>query len=140
MRALGREARIARRDRALSLRAVAAALGVSPATVWRAENGLSPRISVLFLARLFAVVGLVLSARGFAGPAPIRDAPQMEILTQFRDRLHRAVRWASEVAFPSAVDQRRWDGMVSGPGWRYGVEAEMGPQDAQARAGRRARN
>src|SRR4029079_9282533 len=83
-------------------------------------------------------VGLDLTARGFAGPTPTREGGHAALLAGFRDRLHRVIRWGSEVPLPSPGDQRRWDGMVSGVGWRYGVEAEMGPQDAQALAGRLA--
>jgi transcriptional regulator with XRE-family HTH domain len=136
VQALGREARIARRDRGLSLRAVAEAVGVAPATIWRFENGRTPGVSVVLVARILAVVGLDLSARAFPGPDVVRDQAQVRLLARFRNRLHASLAWSSEVPFPNAGDRRRWDGMVRGPGWRYGVEAETGPQDAQALAGR----
>ena len=37
---------------------------------------------------------------------------------------------------PIHGDQRRWDGLISGEGWRYGVEAETAPRDWQALSGR----
>ena len=132
VRQLGREHRLARRDRGLSLRVVASAAGVSPATVWRFEHALSPNISVLLIARLLAIVGLDLSAGAFPGARPLRDAPQAEVLERFRALLHASLRWATEVPFPIPGDQRAWDATINGPGWRYGVEAETGPTDAQA--------
>ncbi len=33
---------------------------------------------------------------------------------------------------PNRGDQRAWDALVSGDGWRYGVEAELNPIDGQA--------
>jgi transcriptional regulator with XRE-family HTH domain len=133
---LGNETRIARRDRGLSLRAVAAAVGVSPATIWRIENGVSPNLSIILLARLLAVVGLDLSARAFPGPDIVRDMAHAVLLARFRTFLHPSLRWSSEVPLPLLGDRRRWDGMVQGPHWRYGTEAETGPQDGQALAGR----
>jgi hypothetical protein len=43
-----------------------------------------------------------------------------------------SLRWATEVPLPIAGDLRAWDGMITGPGWRYGTEAELAPRDAQA--------
>ena len=134
--ALAREFQNARRDRGLSLRTVADAVAVSPATVWRFERGLSPNVTVLLVARLLAVVGLDLGARAYAGPTVLRDAGQGEVVAAFQSLLHSSLRWGSEVPLPGFGDARRWDGLITGRGWRYGVEAETGPQDAQALAGR----
>jgi hypothetical protein len=43
-----------------------------------------------------------------------------------------ALGWALEVPLPNPGDQRAWDAMIRGDGWRYGVECEMNPIDGQA--------
>ncbi len=136
IRNAGREIRVARRDRNLSLAAVGDAAGLSASAVSRIERGLTPNISVLNVARLAEVVGLEASLRLFAGGAPIRDAAHVSLLARFRDRTHPGLRWAIEVPFPNPGDDRAWDAMLAGPGWRYGVEAETAPRDVQALARR----
>jgi transcriptional regulator with XRE-family HTH domain len=133
---LSRELRRARRDRGLSLRAVALAAGISAPTVYRIERGLSPNVSLVALARLLAIVGLELGAKAFPGGQPIRDARHVELLGRLRARLHRSLRWATEVPLPIPGDQRAWDALISGSGWLYGVEAETAPTDSQAMARR----
>jgi transcriptional regulator with XRE-family HTH domain len=129
---IGRELRIARTDRGLSCAAVGAAIGVSAAEVRRIERALSPRVAAATLARLAAAVGLDLVLRVYPGPAPIRDAAHARLLADFRAILHPSIRWATEVPLPHPGDQRSWDGMLLGAGWRFGVEAETAPADAQA--------
>lgn len=129
---LGREIRAARRDRGLSQEAVGRAVGVSGVTVGRIERALATRASIVLIAQLLETVGLELSARAFPGGAPIRDAAQVALLGRFRANMHRSLRWSTEVPLPIPGDQRAWDGMVVGDGWRFGVEAESAPRDAQA--------
>lgn len=133
---IGRELRDARIDRGLSLDVAAAAIGISNAELSRIERSLSPRVPFVTLARCAAVAGLDLVLRAYPGPAPIRDAPQAHLLEDFRLMLHPALRWATEVPFPIRGDQRAWDGMILGVDWRFGVEAETAPHDAQALARR----
>ena len=59
---IGRELRDARRDRGLSLAAVARVAGISVAELSRIERGLAPMVPYLTLARCTAVVGLDLSS------------------------------------------------------------------------------
>src|SRR5439155_26268028 len=40
------------------------------------------------------------------------------------------------VTLPPLGDQRAWDAMIRGAGWRQAVEAETGPRDGQALARR----
>jgi hypothetical protein len=112
------------------------AIGRSAAWVSRAERGLSTTVSVIELARLCAVVGLDLSLRTFPGGAPVRDTAHLALISSFRARLHRSLGWSAEVPLPGIGDQRAWDGLVRGSGWRYGVEAETRPRDVQAIARR----
>jgi transcriptional regulator with XRE-family HTH domain len=129
---LGRELRTARRDRGLSQTTIGAAVGLSGVTVGRIERGLAPTASFLQIARLLETVGLELSARAYPGGPPIRDATQVALLDRFRTRVHRSLRWLTEVPLPIEGDRRAWDGMIVGEGWRVGVEAETAPRDAQA--------
>src|SRR5687767_7545326 len=79
-----------------------------------------------------ASVGLRLHARAYPDAAPIRDIAHARLLQRFRMGLHRSLRWATEVPLPIRGDLRAWDGLVMGPAWRVGVEAETRPRDAQA--------
>jgi len=107
-------------------------VGLSGQQVGRIERGLSPDVSIAVLCRLLAVVGLELSARAYPAGEPIRDRAHVAVLGRFRGRLHRSLRWRTEVPLPVAGDLRAWDGHVSGAGWRVGVEAETRPSDLQA--------
>ena len=129
---LGRALHDGRVDRGLSLAAAGSAAGMSAASVSRIERGLVPNVSIEATAQLLEVVGLELSARAYPGSGPIRDAGHVRLLEAFRARLHRSIRWATEVPLPNHGDLRAWDALINAPGWRYGVEAETSPRDAQA--------
>lgn len=123
-------------DRGLSLKVVGRAVGLSESQVSRIERGLVPKVSVSDLARLHAVVGLDLSLKSYPAGQPVRDVAHVELLDDFRRQLHKTVRWAVEVPLPIPGDRRSWDALVTGPSWRYGVEAETAPRDAQSLARR----
>lgn len=126
------ELRRARTDRGLSQAEVGRAVGLSGQQVSRIERGLVPDVSVAGICRLLAVVGLELSARAYPAGEPIRDRAHRALLGRFRQRLHRSLRWRTEVPLPIGGDLRAWDGHVSGAGWHVGVEAETRPTDLQA--------
>lgn len=132
MRAIGREIRLARRQLGLSLKSVGHAVGISASELSRIERGLADWASLIVLTQLCAVVGLDLSARAYPGGSPLRDARQGVLLTKFRARLHPSLGWGTEVPLPIPGDQRAWDAMILGEGWRYGTEAELNPIDGQA--------
>lgn len=132
MARIGRELREARRDRGLSVAAVARAAGISTSEMSRIERGESGRVPLVVLHRSAVVVGLELSSRLYPGTGPLRDAAHASLLADFHACVHRSLHWATEVPLPIAGDLRAWDGFVSGTGWRYGVEAETSPLDSQA--------
>lgn len=132
MRALGKDIRQARRGLGLSLRFVAAQVGISAMELSRIERSLAPWVSIYLLATICAVVGLDLSARTYPGGQALRDGRQARLLVKLRQRLHAALGWSTEVPLPIVGDQRAWDGFIRGPGWRYGAECERNPTDGQA--------
>jgi transcriptional regulator with XRE-family HTH domain len=132
IRVIGSEIRLARSRLGLSIAAVAREAGISPAELSRIERARAEWVSVIVLSRLCAVVALDLSARAYPGGRPLRDARHARLLTRLSVTLHRDLRWGTEIPLPSPGDQRAWDGMIRGDGWRYGVEAELNPIDGQA--------
>lgn len=138
VRRAGQELREARTDRGLSLKAVGDAASLSIAYVSRIERGLIDHVSVRDLARLHAVVGLELSLKAYPAGEPIRDVAHAALLGQLRAQLHRSLLWSIEVPLPAPGDRRSWDALIRGSSWRYGVEAETAPRDAQAMSRRLA--
>ena len=127
-----RELRDARVDRDISGASVARTVGMSPAQYSRIERGLTEGVSIEQACVLLAAVGVELSVRAFPAGQPIRDAAHARLLARFRARLHRSLRFQTEVPFPDPGDLRAWDAVVSGLGWRHGYEAETRPNDRQA--------
>lgn len=127
------ELRGARIDRDLSGASLARTVGISTAQYSRIERGLTAGVTIEQASVLLAAVGLELSVRAFPAGEPIRDAGHARLLTRFRARLHRSLRFQTEVPFPDPGDLRAWDVVVSGGGgWRHGYEAETRPRDRQA--------
>ena len=60
------------------------------------------------------MVGLDVRIRAYPGPDPIRDAAQTALLMRFRERLHPARSFRTEVPLPIENDLRAWDGVVAG--------------------------
>jgi transcriptional regulator with XRE-family HTH domain len=129
---VGSELRATRMDRGLTIDAVAMALGISNAQVSRIERALAPAVSLGVLVSFASIVGLDLVVKAYPGPSALRDTAQLNLLQGFCGLLHASIRWAVEVPLPISGDQRAWDGLISGTGWRYGVEVESLPRDAQA--------
>lgn len=129
---LGQELRDARLGLGLSLDAVATAVGISASELSRIERALAHRVPAIVLFRIAAVVGLDLSVRTYPGASPLRDAVHGALLAELRRHLHSSLLWSAEVPLPIVGDQRAWDAIVDGPGWRIGVEAETSLRDGQA--------
>jgi len=132
LRTIGPEIRLARASLGLSVAVVAREAGLSPAEASRIERAEAEWVSVLTLSRLCSIVGLDLSVRAYPGGRPLRDARHAAKLEQLHVRLNDALRWSVEVPLPNATDQRAWDAMIRGHGWRFGVECELNPIDGQA--------
>lgn len=132
VRRIGEEIRQARRSHGLSLRVVASEARLSASELSRIELAQVPGVGLVTLARLCAIVGLDLAARPYPGSTPIRDARHAALLSRFRARLHASIKWSTEVPLPNPGDQRAWDAVIRGEGWRWGTEAEMNPTDGQA--------
>lgn len=108
------------------------AIGTSHAKVGRFERSDVAYPDLEFLGAYCAVVGLDLVLRTYPAGDPIRDRAQLALLDRFRARLHRILRWRTEVPLGIEGDLRAWDAVIQGAGWRIGVEAETALDDVQA--------
>ena len=129
---LGREVRRARLEHGLSQALVARAARTSRSQVGRIEAAQAPRVSVLELSRLLAVLGLELGARAYPAGQPIRDAAHRALIDRFRARVAPTVAWRFEVPLPIAGDLRAWDAVLLIGTAQIAVEAETRPRDIQA--------
>jgi transcriptional regulator with XRE-family HTH domain len=132
LRRIGEDIRVARVGLGLSLANVAAAADISLAEVSRIERGDAPKVPHIVIARLCGAVGLDLVLKAYPGGQSVRDAGHVALLSDFARLLHSSLRWDTEVPLPIAGDQRAWDGLIRGTGWRYAAEAETSPRDGQA--------
>ncbi len=132
IRIIGTEVRLARRGLGLSIEFTARLVGITTAELSRIERAEADWVSVVVLAKLCAVVGLDLTARAYPGGSPMRDSRHASLLSRLRAKLHQTLGWGLEVPLPNPGDQRAWDALIRGDGWRYGVEAELNPIDGQA--------
>ncbi|HXX60348.1 MAG TPA: helix-turn-helix domain-containing protein [Candidatus Sulfotelmatobacter sp.] len=141
---LGEEIRQSRIVASLSQQAIADALGCSQPELSRIERARLDRLSIPFVARYLAAVGLDLSIRAYPGGPPLRDRAHVALLSRFRQRLD--PRWRGAMEAPVAPssgqprlgppDPRRWDLVLRRAGITVGVEAETRLFDAQGQVGR----
>jgi transcriptional regulator with XRE-family HTH domain len=129
---IGQELRERRLQLGLSQAEVADALGISRAQVSRIERAALPSLSLVTAARLASLLGLELVVRVFPGGPPLRDAGHSALLARFKGRVSASFRWRTEVPLPIPGDQRAFDGLLTKPGLRIAVEAEMRLRDLQA--------
>jgi Helix-turn-helix. len=128
---IGEELRQARLIAGLSQKRVAAALGCSAATISRVERGLVRNLSVEYLSRHAAVVGLVVRVNLFPTGSPLRDAGQLRLLNRFAKHVAAPWRWVLEMLVGRG-DLRAFDAGVLKPGCRIGVDAWSRIRDVQA--------
>ena len=129
---IGEELRRARADAGLSLRVVAAAVGVSHTFVWRIERGQAPHVDVHVLACIAEATGGRLALGVHPVGTPVRDAAHLSLLARFRARLPDAIGWRTEVPVPIDGDLRSADAVIGAPPEAAMVEAETRLGDIQA--------
>ncbi len=129
---IGDELRQARLAAGLSQAVVAAASGLSPTQISRAERARLPSASFGQVARLSSVLGLELSVRFYPTGQPLRDAAHVQLLARFRARLGPPFVMRTEVPLPIVGDGRAWDAVLEGGPQRIAVEAETRLRDWQA--------
>ena len=99
------------------------------------DSGVAPEGRILQLNpssnALIGKMCLQLAASLYPSGDPVRDAPQLRLISRFRSRLHRSLRWRVEVPVPIAGDLRSGDGLVAGVDWNALVEAETHLGDVQ---------
>jgi transcriptional regulator with XRE-family HTH domain len=134
---LCREAEVARIEHGTSFADLGRALGLGGGQVARICRGRSPRVSLMRLSQLFAVLGLELSARAFPSGPRVRDTPQLRLLGRLRAQLGPGVTMrfevpVAEIATAGSIDHRAWDAAIDGSGWTARVDAETHVGDLQA--------
>jgi transcriptional regulator with XRE-family HTH domain len=129
---LAAELETARLAAGLSYRELARQLGVGHELVAKALRADPLVLTVDFVARLAAVLGLELGASLHPVGDPVRDKAHLTLIRRFRARLGSGLTWRSEVPIPIAGDRRGADGIIAGPGFEILVEAETRLDDVQA--------
>ena len=125
------DVRGARLGAGLSLRDVAAAVGIDHAWLWKFERRRRD-MTLDDLSAVCQVLGLDLTLRAYPAGDALRDAAHVRLLGRLRKRLHPSLRWSTEVPLPTPGDLRAWDAMIRGQGWQLAVEAETVIHDVQA--------
>src|SRR5213592_4354603 len=83
-------------------------------------------------ARMASLVGHELSLGVHPIGAPIRDKAHVALLRRFAARLHKSVRWRTEVPIPIPGDRRSADAVASASAFDADIEAETRNDDVQA--------
>jgi hypothetical protein len=128
---LGNELRTGRHIRNLTLRQLAASIGVSASQVCRRELG-HARLSGEALAVHAAAVGLRMSIKLWPVGGGIRDAAQARYIAAFVARVGRAWNVGLEAPVPIAGDLRAADVLLAAGSLRIAVEVVTRLVDVQA--------
>ena len=132
LRKVGDEIRIARLASGLSTRELGRLAGISHTQVIRIERGLAPHVDIEVLSRLASVLGRELSLGVHPITAPVRDKAHLQLLKRFEGRLHRSIRWRTEVPIPIPGDLRSADAVATAHAFDATIEAETRLNDVQA--------
>lgn len=115
----------------LSVREVAAKLGVSADRIARAEHGDPGTLTIDLAARIAPVVGLQLSISLYPDGDPVRDRAQLALLGRFRQRVDPGLPFRTEVPMPIVGDLRAADATIELAATTLLVEAETRVTDIQ---------
>lgn len=126
------ELREARLMRGLTQAQVAAALGVSRDRVGRVERRRVERLSVEYLVRHAAVVGLKASIKLYPIGGAIRDEAQARWIARFVERIGHAWQVGVDVPIPLPGDLRAIDLLLTNGALRIAVEVVTRLRDLQA--------
>jgi hypothetical protein len=107
-------------------------VGVSHTQLRRIESGTAPHVDLDLLARIASVLGHELSIGVHPIGLPVRDKAHITLLGRFAARLHKSIRWRTEVPIPIPGDRRSADGLAATLGFDAVVEAETRIHDVQA--------
>jgi transcriptional regulator with XRE-family HTH domain len=130
---IGNELRDARRTAALSQQRVAGLAGLSQSELSRIERGESVHVAAESLGGIAAVVGLRLSIKLYPDGPPVRDAAQLAVLANLRQRVDAGFRWRYEVPVTNDPDDRRaWDAELTSTTAIIHIEVEVNLVDMQA--------
>ena len=129
---IGAELRTARLGHDVPQSRVAAAVGVSQSYYSRMERGAAHGVTLEHLGVAFQAVGHDLSVKAFPSGLPVRDKPQLELLSRLRTHVHARATWKVEVPLRIPGDMRAWDAVIGIARLRIGVEAETRIRDVQA--------
>ena len=134
LRDLGRELRVARIAAGSRQVDVARRLGTSTSTVCRVEKGSIAALTLRRLERHAAAVGLKPFVKLFPAARRILDQPQLDLLADFRGRIHVSWSFATEVVMPIPSDLRAADCRFARPGCVCIGEAYTRISDFQAQS------
>jgi transcriptional regulator with XRE-family HTH domain len=129
---MANELRVSRYRAGMTQREVGAAIGRTGAWVSLIELAKAPRVSVAELAVVSAAVGLKLYVNAFPAWRRPLDAPQLDLLRTFNDRIHPGWRRELEKVMPREGDLRAVDELISLGSCSVAVEAITRFADVQA--------
>lgn len=106
--------------------------GISHTQVIRIERGLAPHVDIGVIARMGSALGHELAVAIHPVSAPVRDKAHVALLRRFAKRLHKSLRWRTEVPIPIPGDRRSADAVASAATFDAVIEAETRLHDVQA--------
>ena len=130
---VGADLRTARLNSGLTLLAVGRKVGVVPSVILGHERARLPGPRPEVLARHAAAVGMRARVRVYPEGEPLRDAAQVELIRQLRNRLPTGLSLQLEVPVSDEPrDMRAWDALLALPGCRCALEFVTRFHDCQA--------